>query len=191
MALAPLEDPRELDAAPRPGLRLIRGGRPTSAGRRGAAVHARPDAATELRRSRAAHPAAALREEDLYVDVDHATRPGRVAVIEERRRRTAAIKARTAARRRRSATALVVLVSVVLLVLPIRALGAVTVSGQQTPSGVPGGLADGLRYVVQPGDTLRSIAMRINPGNVAHLEHELAASLGSATVVPGERVTIP
>jgi len=67
----------------------------------------------------------------------------------------------------------------------------VTLSGQQTPAGVPGGLADGTRYVVQPGDTLRSIVMRINPGDAAHLERELASSLGSTTVVPGERVTIP
>jgi hypothetical protein len=46
-------------------------------------------------------------------------------------------------------------------------------------------------YVVQPGDTLRSIAARVNAGAVARITAELATETGSSSVVPGEHVRIP
>jgi LysM repeat protein len=85
----------------------------------------------------------------------------------------------------------VVLAAVVLLAMPLRALGAVTVAGQPTPAGTPAGLAPGSVYVVQPGDTLRSIASQVNPSELGVIEHKLATSIGSTHVVAGEHVTIP
>jgi LysM repeat protein len=84
-----------------------------------------------------------------------------------------------------------VLAAVVLLALPIRALGAVTLAGQATPGGVPAGLAPGSTYVVQAGDTIASLAKRINAGDAAQLERSLIAEVGSSTLVPGERVVVP
>jgi len=77
------------------------------------------------------------------------------------------------------------------LAMPLRALGAVTVLGQQTPGGVPAGLAPGSTYVVQHGDTLRSIAQRVNAAIAPLIAAELAAETGSAQVVAGEHVRIP
>jgi len=85
----------------------------------------------------------------------------------------------------------VAVAAVVLLALPIRALGAVTVAGQDTPGGAPAGLAPGSTVVVQSGDTIHSLAMRVNPGDVAAIARALAAEVGSATLVPGEHVVIP
>jgi hypothetical protein len=85
----------------------------------------------------------------------------------------------------------VVVAALILLALPLRALGAVTVDGRATPGGAPAGLAPGAAYVVQPGDTLRTIALRVNPAALRSIESALARSIGSRTVVPGERVVIP
>jgi len=47
-------------------------------------------------------------------------------------------------------------------------------------------------YVVQPGDSLWSIAERVDPsGDPRPLMARLAAQTGSDTVVPGERVVLP
>jgi hypothetical protein len=186
MALAPLEgQPRDPQAARGP-LRLVQGGRPASAPPRRSAVHARPEA---LARSRASHPTAVgsapWSELDLAGNRE-ACAPRPVAL-----RRVSAVRAQTLARRRRTVGVVVVLVAAVLLAMPIRALGAVTVAGQSTPGAVPSGLAPGSVYVVQPGDSIHSIAERINPAERSTIERELATSLGSSTVVPGERVLIP
>jgi len=106
-------------------------------------------------------------------------------------RRGPSVRAQTLARRRRTVAVGVVLAAVVLLAMPLRALGAVTVDGRATPAGVAAGLAPGSIYVVQPGDSLRSIAVRVNPAALAVVEHELAASTGSSVLVPGEHVVIP
>jgi LysM repeat protein len=108
--------------------------------------------------------------------------------VTERRQRRAARHLRW--RRLLVATAVVSLV--VLLVLPLRALGTVTVSGQPTPGGTPAGLMDGSVYVVQPGDTLSSIAHRINPsGDQRAMAAQMASEVGSSVVVPGEHVVLP
>ena len=84
-----------------------------------------------------------------------------------------------------------VLAAVTLLALPVRALGAVTLAGQETPGAVPAGIAPGSVIVVQPGDTIRSLAVRINPGAVAQTARAIALEIGSSTLVPGEHVLVP
>jgi nucleoid-associated protein YgaU len=76
----------------------------------------------------------------------------------------------------------------VALAFPISALG-----GQPVPAASAAGTSGaGTVYVVQPGDTLWSIASRIDGnGNPRPLVEALTAKLGSATVVPGEHIDIP
>jgi hypothetical protein len=108
---------------------------------------------------------------------------GRVAV-----RRVSAGRYRV----RRLAAVIVVLAALIALALPLQSLGAVTVSGVDTPGGSPAGLADGSLYIVQPGDTVNSIASAINPtGNHAKLVSEIVKTVGSHTVVPGEHILLP
>ena len=81
---------------------------------------------------------------------------------------------------------------VVLLCLPIPALGTVTLSGKSTPGGTADGLADGSAYVVKQGDSLASIARRINPdGNIPQLVRQMAQQIGSEHVVAGEHLILP
>ncbi len=85
--------------------------------------------------------------------------------------------------RRRRAVVLAGMTAVALLVvlmLPLRALGGTTV----TPTA-------GREYVVRSGDTLASIAARVGGRNVAGLERRLADEVGSTVLVPGEHVLIP
>jgi hypothetical protein len=84
---------------------------------------------------------------------------------------------------RRVILATVVVVLLVLLMLPIRALGGKTV-GAATP-------VAGQVYVVRSGDSLASIAARVGGGNVAGLERQMAAATGSTVLVPGEHLLIP
>ena len=79
----------------------------------------------------------------------------------------------------------------VLLVLPIRLFGGHPVgAAAATLHGSTAGHP--VVYVVQPGDTLWSIATRIDPtGDPRPLVDRLAAQIGSDTVVPGEHLTLP
>ena len=98
----------------------------------------------------------------------------------------------TAVRRRRLLLGGIVVAVLLALALPLRSLGAVTTSGVATPGGSPAGLGDGTPYVVQPGDTLASIARSINPSaDQAKLIGELRTVVGSSVVVPGEHVILP
>lgn len=96
------------------------------------------------------------------------------------------------ARRRRLVAILGVSAVLVLLALPLQVLGGKTVTGQMAPGGVTTGLPDGSVYVVRSGDTLTSIAQRINPsGDQAALVRALRMTVGSPVVVPGEHIVLP
>jgi hypothetical protein len=86
-------------------------------------------------------------------------------------------------RRRRMVLAVVVLGLLVLLALPIRALGGSTLA-QAAPS-------QGQVYEVKSGDTLASIAAQADPAGAGALTQQLAREVGSNVVVPGEHVFIP
>jgi hypothetical protein len=85
--------------------------------------------------------------------------------------------------RRRLVMGAVVVALLVLLMLPLRALG-----GQTVVSPTP---TQGQEYVVQSGDTLASIAAQVDGGNVAGMVQRLIDETGSTTVVPGEHMLIP
>lgn len=105
-----------------------------------------------------------------------------------RRSRTSAV----VARRRRLVAILGVSAVLVLLALPLQVLGGKTVTGQMAPGGVTTGLPDGSVYVVRSGDTLTSIAQRMNPsGDQAALVRALRMTVGSPVVVPGEHIVLP
>ena len=86
-------------------------------------------------------------------------------------------------RRRRVVLSVAVLGLLVLLALPIRALGGSTLA-QAAPS--PGQV-----YVVKSGDSLASIAAQADPTRAGALTQQLAREVGSNVVVPGEHVFIP
>ena len=75
-----------------------------------------------------------------------------------------------------------------LLALPLGGSGGAShssgsVSAAQLHSGT---------YTVRAGDTLWSISQRVNPtGDPRPVVAQLAAQLGTYTVVPGQQVTIP
>ena len=85
--------------------------------------------------------------------------------------------------RRRVAVGAVLAILLVLLALPIRALGGSTLA-QSAP-------AHGQEYIVKAGDTLASIATRADPAHSASLTERLVRETGSSLVVPGEHVFIP
>ncbi len=86
-------------------------------------------------------------------------------------------------RRRRLAAGAVVALLLVLLALPIRALGGSTLA-QAAP-------AQGQEYIVKAGDTLASIATRADPAHPASLAGQLVRETGTPSVVPGEHIFIP
>ena len=123
-------------------------------------------------------PAAAVPVRDRMVG-----EPGAVA-----RRRT--VSARVRRRRRQVLVGLAVTGAAVGLVLPVSSLGGRPAAGVPGPSAVVG--TGSTVYVVQPGDTLWSIAARIDRGGDPRpLAEALARETGSSTVVPGERIRVP
>jgi len=85
--------------------------------------------------------------------------------------------------RRRIILAAVVVALLVLLALPIRALGGSTLA--------QAGPAQGQEYIVKAGDTLASIATRADPARAAPLTDQLIRETGTNLVVPGEHIFIP
>jgi hypothetical protein len=77
----------------------------------------------------------------------------------------------------------VVVLSLVLLALPVRALGGSTLA-QVAPT-------PGADYVVKPGDTLASLAARADPAHARTLSVQMTREIGSRVVVPGEHIHIP
>jgi LysM repeat protein len=102
--------------------------------------------------------------------------------------------ARRAAHARHLRRRLVVLAVAVLLVTGVVWLASAAVAGPTPPgpaaaSGAAGPAAD---YVVQPGDTLWSIAGRIDPGtDVRVTVDRLVALNGAAPLVVGQRLELP
>ena len=85
--------------------------------------------------------------------------------------------------RRRVVLGVVVVVLLVLLMLPLRSLGGKTIAGAAPTAGQ--------EYVVRPGDTVASIAARVDASNVTGMEQRLTSETGSTVVVPGEHLLIP
>jgi hypothetical protein len=85
--------------------------------------------------------------------------------------------------RRRVILGVVALVLLVLLALPLTALGGRAITG-----GAP---VAGQEYVVHGGDTIAIIASKIGGDNVAGVERQLASEAGSSVLVPGEHLLIP
>ncbi len=104
------------------------------------------------------------------------------------RRRT---RARLRQRRHRLAVAVVIVGALVILAMPGHTFGATTGAGLSTDLASSSVLASGMNYVVQPGDTINSIARNMNPTDPAQARALLIHELGSSVVVPGEHVLIP
>jgi hypothetical protein len=100
-------------------------------------------------------------------------------------------RARVLQRRRRIAAAAVLLGALTILALPGHVFGATTGAGLSTDLAGSSTLASGMDYVVQPGNTLNSIAREMNPVDPSHARSLLVRELGSSVVVPGEHVLIP
>lgn len=100
---------------------------------------------------------------------------------------------RLRARARRRALALGVAVAAALCVLavPGHSFGATSGTGLSTDLSGAAVLASGEVYVVQPGDTVASIARAMNPVDPAEARALLVHELRSSVVVVGEHVLIP
>jgi hypothetical protein len=93
-------------------------------------------------------------------------------------------------RRRRLLAALLAAVVLVGLIAGSRALLAPL--AHAAPSGPAATSAVTRTVVVQPGDTLWTIARRVQPdGDVRPLVDQLVAAHGSGALTPGEHVSIP
>ena len=90
---------------------------------------------------------------------------------------------------RRRLAAISLLAALVLgLALPVSALGGKPISTGTAPAP----LVSHTYYTVHPGDTLWSIAVRLNPnGDPRPLVTQLATETGSDTVLVGERIWLP
>lgn len=94
-------------------------------------------------------------------------------------------------RRHRALAGLVVVAALVVLAMPGHFLGATGGTGLSNDLGGSSVLASGMDYVVQPGDTVASIARSMNPTDPSEARALLVRELGSTAVVPGEHVLIP
>ena len=188
MTLAAVANPDELELPwPKPALRLL-----PSATREAAPYDAELDDVSLASIRAAAWPAAPYEpaerdndEEGVFpVEVTDLLVPVHVGHLADRQARRSAV----VARRRRVALVALVAGLLVALVLPIQALaGRTTATGVSPLSGQAGHV-----YVVQPGDTLWTIANRLTPnGDPRPVVDRLAAQIGSDTVVPGEHLTLP
>ena len=100
-------------------------------------------------------------------------------------------RTRRLARRRRSLAGLVLVLATIVLAWPGHAFGGTTQSGLSTDLATSAVLAPGMDYVVQPGDSVNSIAALVNPSDPAAARVLLVHELRSDVVVVGEHVLIP
>ena len=94
-------------------------------------------------------------------------------------------------RRKRSLVGLALVAGLAVLSFPGHAFGGTTGAGLPTDLANGSVLASGMDYVVQPSDTLNSIASLMNPLDPAVARTDLVRELDSTVVVPGEHVLIP
>jgi hypothetical protein len=94
-------------------------------------------------------------------------------------------------RRRRTLVVLAILAGLVILALPGVAFGGVASSGLSSDLSGNATLAAGMVYVVQPGDSLNSIARMMDPADASRARESLVRELDSSVVVSGEHVLIP
>lgn len=101
--------------------------------------------------------------------------------------RTPRRRASLEVRRRRTLLAMMGL-ALALLALPLGGSGGVShTTGSASAAQLHGGA-----YVVRAGDTLWTIAQRVDPsGDPRPLVSQMAAELGTYSIVPGEQVTVP
>ena len=100
-------------------------------------------------------------------------------------------RARRRHQRQRALLGLAVALGLVVLAWPGHAFGGTTGSGLPTDLATGATLASGMVYVVQPGDSVASIARLVNPVDPAYARRRLIAELRSSVVIPGEHVLIP
>jgi len=100
-------------------------------------------------------------------------------------------RARMLRRRRRTLAGIALVLSLGVLAMPGTSFGGVTDTGLATDLASSSVLASGMTYVVQPGDTVSSMAHMINPLDPARARAALVAEVGSSVVVAGEHVLIP
>jgi hypothetical protein len=130
----------------------------------------------------------ATREDREDGDFDDEVGIAGLVVVPERR--TAGVRRRRTSpevRRRRTLVATIGLL-LIALALPLSGTG-----GRSHATGsAPVEIVAKTVYTVQPGDTLWSIAQRVQPSaDPRPLVAELAKETGSNAVIPGERITIP
>ena len=94
-------------------------------------------------------------------------------------------------RRRRTLVGLGLALGIVILSWPGHAFGGVTGTGLPTDLANSSVLASGMVYIVQPGDSLTSIARSVNPIDPAQARTDLVHELHSSVIVPGEHILIP
>jgi hypothetical protein len=102
-----------------------------------------------------------------------------------------ATRARMLKRRRRTLLAFALVMGLVILAWPGHAFGGETGGGLPSDLANSSVLASGINYVVQPGDSVTSIARLMNPIDPKVARADLVRELDSSVVVPGERILIP
>jgi hypothetical protein len=102
-----------------------------------------------------------------------------------------ASRARMLQRRRRTLVLFAGVCAVVVLAWPGAAFGGATGAGLPTDLASSSTLGSGIEYVVQPGDTVASIATLMNPLNPHAARSVLVRALHSSVVVTGEHILIP
>ncbi|MDA8184200.1 MAG: LysM peptidoglycan-binding domain-containing protein [Actinomycetota bacterium] len=76
--------------------------------------------------------------------------------------------------------------------LSLLALPAGPARARGLAPGAGGRLSAGAAYVVRPGDTLWSIALRVDPsGDPRPLVADMAREVGGDTIFPGQRLVLP
>lgn len=102
-----------------------------------------------------------------------------------------AARARMLRRRRRAVAVAATVVALVILAWPGHAFGGTTAAGVGFDQQGGATLQAGEVYVVQPGDSVNSIARLINPWSPQLARRALERELHSDFVVPGEHVAVP